>query len=87
MPIIAITKEMWSLGSSIGREVATQLGYEFIRQDIIREAAREYHALEAKLVEAVEEKPGFSRCSARRRGAITSSSQPRCTNSPCESGS
>ena len=59
MPVVAITKEMWSLGSSIGREVATQLGTEFIRQDIIREAAREYHALEAKLVEAVEEKPGF----------------------------
>jgi len=59
MPIIAITKEMWSLGTSLGREVATQLGYEFIRQDIIREAAREYHALEEKLVEAIEEKPGF----------------------------
>ena len=59
MPIIAITKEMWSLGSSIGREVATQLGTEFIRQDIILEAAREYHALEAKLVESVEEKPGI----------------------------
>ncbi len=59
MPILAMTKEMWSLGTSIGQEVARQLGYEFIRQDIIREAAREYHALEAKLVEAVEEKPGF----------------------------
>lgn len=59
MPIIAITKEMYSLGSSMGREVARQLGYEFIRQDIIREAVREYHALEAKLVETVEEKPGF----------------------------
>jgi cytidylate kinase len=59
VPIIAITKEMYSLGTSIGREVARQLGSEFIRQDIIREAVREYHALEAKLVETVEEKPGF----------------------------
>lgn len=50
---------MGSLGTFIGMEVAKQLGYEFIRQDIIREAAREYHALEEKLVEAVEEKPGF----------------------------
>jgi cytidylate kinase len=59
VPIIAITKEMGSLGTFVGMEVAKQLGYEFIRQDIIREAAREYHALERKLVEAVEEKPGF----------------------------
>lgn len=59
MPIVAMTKEMGSLGTFIGEEVARQLGYEFIRQDIIREAAREYHALEKKLVEAVEEKPGF----------------------------
>jgi cytidylate kinase len=59
VPIIAVTKEMYSLGTSIGREVARQLGYELIRQDIIREAVREYHALEAKLVETVEEKPGF----------------------------
>ncbi len=59
MPIIAMTKEMGSLGTFIGKEVAEQLGYEFIRQDIIREAAREYDALEEKIVEAVEEKPGF----------------------------
>lgn len=59
MPIVAVTKEMGSLGTYIGMEVAKQLGYEFIRQDIIREAAREYHALEERLVEAVEEKPGF----------------------------
>ncbi|MFQ5848313.1 MAG: cytidylate kinase family protein [Candidatus Methylomirabilales bacterium] len=59
MPIVAMTKEMWSLGTSIGQEVARQLGYEFIRQDIIREAAREYRTLEEKLVETLEEKPGF----------------------------
>ncbi|MFQ5657165.1 MAG: cytidylate kinase family protein [Candidatus Methylomirabilales bacterium] len=59
MPIIAMTKEMGSLGTFIGEEVARELGYEFIRQDIIREAAREYRALEEKIVEAVEDKPGF----------------------------
>lgn len=59
MPIIAMTKEMWSMGSSIGQEIARELGYQFIRKDIMREAAREFHALEKKLVEAVEEKPGF----------------------------
>jgi cytidylate kinase len=59
MPIIAMTKEMWSMGNSIGQEIARQLGYEFIRKDITREAAREFHTLEKKLVEAVEEKPGF----------------------------
>ena len=59
MPIIAMTKETGSLGTFIGEEVAKELGYEFIRQDIIREAAREYHTLEEKLVETVEDKPGF----------------------------
>lgn len=59
MPVIAMTKEMGSLGTFIGKELAQELGFEFIRQDIIREAAREYHALEEKIVETVEEKPGF----------------------------
>lgn len=54
-----MTHEMGSQGSAIGKAVAEKLGYEFLRHDIIREAAREYHAVEQRLKEVVEEKPGF----------------------------
>lgn len=59
MGIVAITREIGSLGTFIGAEVAKRLGYEFIRQDITREAAREYQVLEQRLVEVVEERPGM----------------------------
>lgn len=59
MTIIAMTKEMGSLGTYIGMEVARRLGYEFIRQDIIRQAAQEFEVSEEDLVRAVEERPGF----------------------------
>lgn len=59
MSIVAITREIGSLGTYIGVEVAKRLSYEFIRQDITREAAREYQVLEEKLVDAVEERPGI----------------------------
>ncbi|MGH7322926.1 MAG: cytidylate kinase family protein [Candidatus Rokuibacteriota bacterium] len=59
MPIIAMTKEMGSLGTFIGLEVARQLGYEFVRDAIVKEAAREYRVLEAGLVGALEERPGL----------------------------
>jgi hypothetical protein len=39
MPILAVTREMGSLGTYIGQEVARRLGYEFIRHEIIAEAA------------------------------------------------
>jgi len=57
MPIIAMTKEMGSLGTFIGIEAARRLGFEFLRNDLIRAAAREYRVLEARLVGAVEEPP------------------------------
>lgn len=59
MTIIAMTKEMGSLGTYIGMEVAKRLGYEFVRQDIIRQAALEFEVSEEALVKAVEERPGF----------------------------
>lgn len=59
MTIIAMTKEMGSLGTYIGMEVAKRLGYAFVRQDIIQEAAREFEVSEEALVRAVEERPGF----------------------------
>jgi cytidylate kinase len=57
MPIIAMTKEMGSLGTFIGIEAARRLGYEFLRNDLIRAAAWEYRVLEDRLVGAVEESP------------------------------
>lgn len=69
MAIIAMTHEMGSLGSSIARAVAEKLGYTYLRQDIIREAGREFHVVEEKLKEAVEVRPGLFemvRESARR---------------------
>ncbi len=59
MPIIAMTKEMGSLGTFIGLGVSRQLGYEFLRNDIIKEAAKEYRVIERRLVGAVEQAPGF----------------------------
>jgi cytidylate kinase len=57
MPVLAMTKEMGSLGTFIAMEVARRLGFEFLRNDLIKEAAREYRAREARLVGAVEQAP------------------------------
>jgi cytidylate kinase len=59
MPVVAMTREMGSLGSAIAQEVARRLGYEFLRNDILRNAAREYRIRESRLVGAVEEAPGL----------------------------
>lgn len=57
MPVIAMTKEMGSLGTFIGIEVARRLGYEFLRNDIIKAVVREYRVREAQVVGTVEEAP------------------------------
>jgi cytidylate kinase len=59
VPIVAMTREMGSLGSTIAQEVARRLGYRFLRNDILRSAAREYRVRESRLVGAVEEAPGL----------------------------
>jgi cytidylate kinase len=59
MPVVAMTREMGSLGSGIAQEVARRLGYQFLRNDILRSAAREYRVHESRLVGAVEEAPGL----------------------------
>ena len=58
MPILAVTREMGSLGTFIGQAVAQRLGYTFIRHEIIAEAAQVYHAAEENLTATVEAKPG-----------------------------
>ena len=59
MPVITMTREMGSLGSNIAQEVARRLGYQFLRNDLLRSVAREYRVHESRLVGAVEEAPGF----------------------------
>jgi cytidylate kinase len=58
MPILAVTREMGSLGTYIGQEVARRLGYAFVRHEIIAEAAQLYDAVEQNLIATVEAKPG-----------------------------
>ena len=59
MPVVAMTREMGSLGSLIAHEVARRLGYQFLRNDILRDAAREYRVRESRLVGIVEQAPGL----------------------------
>lgn len=59
MRVLAITREMGSLGTFVGLEVARRLGWEYVRDDITREAAREYDVDEERLIGAVEERPGL----------------------------
>ena len=54
-----MTREMGSHGSAIAQEVARRLGYEFLRNDLLRDAAREYRVRESRLVGVVEEAPRF----------------------------
>lgn len=58
MPILAMTREMGSLGTFIGQEVARRLAYGFVRHEITAEAAQMYDAAEESLIATVEAKPG-----------------------------
>ncbi|MBI2228830.1 MAG: cytidylate kinase family protein [Deltaproteobacteria bacterium] len=57
MAIIAMSRELGSLGTVIGTAVAKELGYEYIYQEITSTAARDYEVLEEKLVRVVEKAP------------------------------
>jgi cytidylate kinase len=59
MPVVAMTREMGSLGSVIAQEVARQLGYPFLRDSLLRDAAREYRVRESRLAGVVEAAPGL----------------------------
>ena len=58
LPILAVTREMGSLGTFIGQDVARRLGYTFIRHQIVAEAAQVYETAEESLIATVESKPG-----------------------------
>jgi cytidylate kinase len=59
MAIIAISRELGSLGTVIGTAVAKKLGYDYVYQEITSEAARDYEVVEEQLIRVVEKAPRF----------------------------
>jgi cytidylate kinase len=57
MAIIAMSRELGSLGTIIGTAVAEKLGYEYIYQEITSQAARDYEVVEEQLIRVVEKAP------------------------------
>jgi cytidylate kinase len=59
MPIVALTREYGSGGTAISMKVAEVLGYEYIRDQVTKEAAEVFGVAEDELIAVVEGKPGF----------------------------
>ena len=72
MAIITVSNELGAGGSDIGQAVADRLGYRFVGQELISDAAHRYGLLEDKLSHLDEAKPGlFERFDAETRRYIT----------------
>lgn len=72
MAIVTISHEMGSGGPEIGTALAQRLGYRYVDQELISEAARRYGLLEEKLSHLDEAKPSlFERFDAETRRYIT----------------
>ena len=72
MAIITVSNELGAGGSDIGQAVADRLGYHFVGQELISDAAHRYGLLEDKLSHLDEAKPGlFERFDAETRRYIT----------------
>jgi cytidylate kinase len=59
MAIIAMSRELGSLGTVIGTAVAKKLSYDYIYQEITSDAARDYEVVEERLIRVVEKAPRF----------------------------
>jgi len=59
MAIVTVSHEMGAGGSEIGHAVAERLGYRYVDQELISEAARRYGVLEEKLNERDETRPSL----------------------------
>src|SRR5574341_2083880 len=59
MGIVAVTRELGSLGTDIAMKVAGRRGYRCVHSEILAEAARVGDISEDRLVEAVEGRPGL----------------------------
>jgi cytidylate kinase len=72
MAIITISHEMGAGGPEIGMALARRLGYRYVDQELISEAARRYGLLEEKLAHLDESKPSlFERFDTETRRYIT----------------
>jgi cytidylate kinase len=72
MSIITISHELGAGGPDLGQMLAAQLGYRYVEQELIADAARRYGLLEEKLSHLDEAKPSlFERFDAETRRYIT----------------
>jgi len=72
MAIIVISHEMGAGGPEIGQLLAQRLGYRYVDQELISDAAHRYGLLEEKLTHLDESKPSlFERFDAETRRYIT----------------
>jgi cytidylate kinase len=72
MAIVTVSHEMGSGGAEIGAALAERLGYRYVDQDIISQAARQYGVGEKKLTQLDETKPSlFERFDVETRQYIT----------------
>lgn len=72
MATVTISHEMGAGGPEIGMALAQRLGYRYVDQELISEAARRYGLLEEKLSHLDETKPSlFERFDAETRRYIT----------------
>ena len=72
MAIIVISHEMGAGGPEIGQLLAQRLGYKYVDQELISDAAHRYGLLEEKLSHLDESKPSlFERFDAETRRYIT----------------
>jgi cytidylate kinase len=59
MGIVALTRELGSMGTAIGERFAERRGYRYVRREILAEAARFGEVSEAQLLDAVEGGPSL----------------------------
>ena len=72
MSIVTISHEMGAGGPEIGQQVAERLGYRYVDQELISDAAHRYGLLEEKLSHLDESKPSlFERFDVETRRYIT----------------
>ena len=72
MAIVTVSHEMGSGGAEIGAALAERLGYRYVDQDMISQAARQYGVGEEKLTQLDETKPSlFERFDVETRQYIT----------------
>jgi cytidylate kinase len=57
--VVAVTRELGSLGTYIAERLAERRGYRFVRREVLEEAAKVGELSEEHLAEAIEGRPGL----------------------------